>query len=92
MAAPREWRQLHALSAHNVNRKVSWKRVPAPYLLRGVVGLPGGFGERATGGGAPETPGRAGGRAQGAPCLQEAGLCWGKAGRGRSARSPGHGR
>ena len=32
MAAPREWRWLRAPSAHDVNKKVSWKRVPAPYF------------------------------------------------------------
>ena len=61
-------------------------------LLRGAVGLPGEFRERAAVRGAPETLGQAGGHAQGVPCPPEAGPCWGEAGRDQSTRPPGHGR
>lgn len=66
--------------------KVSWKRVPAPYLLRGAPGLPEEFGERAVSGGAPDA------RAVRHACTGCSLPTKGEAGRGRSTRSPGHGR
>ena len=60
--------------------------MPAPYLLRGALGLPEEFRERATSGGAPDA---------GASRHARTGCSLptrGEAGRGQSTRSPGRGR
>lgn len=66
--------------------KVSWKRVPAPHLLRGALGLPEEFRERAVSGGAPDA--RAGRHAHTGCSLPTRG----EAGRGQGTRAPGRGR